>query len=251
MASKVHFSGLMQKLSDQFQEEFDHLEEAARETEEGLENNTDSLSTRIDKVLADIEKDINEIFASARDTNKQTLKDKFEATRSQVEELSHDTGKQVKDEVSELTGKLSQNSLQANHALRKKCEELKERAQADMNSFVGRMTENVTESEATRQQLADAKARVIAEIKAELVTIRDGFEANLKSMMQSAMDDLNSVQDEVVSDMKQAYDRSLLKIGNDSQGARNEIEEATKKLLAMISKNRTQALEEIARAAGE
>lgn len=246
-----HFSGLMQKLSDQFQEEFDLLETAAKETEEGLEDSTDSLSARIDKVLADVEKDINEIFASARDTNKQTLKDKFEATRSQVEELSHDTGKQVKDEVSELTGKLSQNSLQANHGLRKKCEELKERVQNDMQSFVGRMTENVTESEATRQQLADAKARVIAEIKAELVTIRDGFEANLKSMMQAATNDLNSVQDEVISDMKQAYERSLLKIGNDSLGARTEIEESTNKLLAMINKNKTQALDEIARAAGE
>lgn len=244
-----HFATLMQRLQDRFQEGFNELESYAAETEASLNDCTED--QKIDSVLTDIEKDINEIFASARDANRETLKDKFEGTREQIEDLSRDTAKQLKSEVNELTSKLSQSSLQSNHSLRKKCDEIKEKIQSDMQSFVGRMTENVTESETTRQQLAEAKARVIGEIRSDLIAIRDSFEENLRRMMQNATDDLQKMQDEVISDMNTAFSRSMLKIGSDSQSAREEIEEATEKLLSLIEKNRSQALSEIARAAGQ
>ncbi|MBI5174476.1 MAG: hypothetical protein SFV17_04180 [Candidatus Obscuribacter sp.] len=246
-----HFATLMQKLQDRFQEGFNQLEGFAGETEASLSDSTEDFNQKIDSVLTDIEKDINEIFASARDANRETLKDKFEGTREQVEDLSRDTAKQLKAEVGELTSKLSQSSLQSNHSLRKKCDEIKEKIQSDMQSFVGRMTENVTESETTRQQLAEAKARVISEIRADLVEIRDRFEENLRRMMQNATTDLQKMQDDVISDMNTAFSRSMLKIGSDSQSAREEIEEATEKLLSLIEKNRSQALSEISRAAGQ
>ncbi len=244
-----HFATLMQRLQDRFQEGFTELESYAAETEASLSDCTED--QKIDSVLTDIEKDINEIFASARDANRETLKDKFEGTREQIEDLSRDTAKQLKSEVNELTSKLSQSSLQSNHSLRKKCDEIKEKIQSDMQSFVGRMTENVTESETTRQQLAEAKARVIGEIRSDLIAIRDSFEENLRRMMQNATDDLQKMQDEVISDMNTAFSRSMLKIGSDSQSAREEIEEATEKLLSLIEKNRSQALSEISRAAGQ
>ncbi|HMY56391.1 MAG TPA: hypothetical protein PK671_25705, partial [Candidatus Obscuribacter sp.] len=102
-----------------------------------------------------------------------------------------------------------------------------------------------------RQQLAEAKARVIGEIRADLVEIRDRFEENLRRMMQNATTDLQKMQDDVISDMNTAFSRSMLKIGSDSQSAREEIEEATEKLLSLIEKNRSQALSEISRAAGQ
>ncbi|MBK9201857.1 MAG: hypothetical protein IPL73_05365 [Candidatus Obscuribacter sp.] len=157
----------------------------------------------------------------------------------------------MRDELNELSSKLSQMSLQSNHALRKKCEDLKESVQNEMQSFRTRMTENVTESDNTRTQLAEAKTKVIADIRADLVTIRDGFEESLKRMMNDAIEDLRHVQEEVVTDMISAYDRSLHKVTSDSNSAKSEIETATRKLLELINQNKNQALEEITRAAGE
>lgn len=246
-----HFSGLMQKLSSDFQEGFDSLQAYAKESEDQLVISTEHLSEKIDGILTTIEKDINEIFSAARDSNQEALKHKFEGTSSQVEELSSDTGRQLRDELNELSSKLSQMSLQSNHALRKKCEDLKESVQNEMQSFRTRMTENVTESDNTRTQLAEAKTKVIADIRADLVTIRDGFEDSLKRMMNDAIEDLRHVQEEVVTDMISAYDRSLHKVTNDSNSAKSEIETATQKLLELINQNKNQALEEITRAAGE
>ncbi|MBL0187984.1 MAG: hypothetical protein IPP97_19825 [Candidatus Obscuribacter sp.] len=246
-----HFSGLMQKLSSDFQEGFDSLQAYSKESEDQLIISTEHLSEKIDGILTTIEKDINEIFSAARDSNQEALKHKFEGTSSQVEELSSDTGRQLRDELNELSSKLSQMSLQSNHALRKKCEDLKESVQNEMQSFRTRMTENVTESDNTRTQLAEAKTKVIADIRADLVTIRDGFEESLKRMMNDAIEDLRHVQEEVVTDMISAYDRSLHKVTSDSNSAKSEIETATRKLLELINQNKNQALEEITRAAGE
>jgi hypothetical protein len=246
-----HFSGLMQKLQDEFQAAFTSLEEFSKETESSIGQSTETFNERIEQVLQTVEKDINEIFAAARDTNLETLKQKFEGTRSQVETLSGDTAKQLKEEVKELTSKLTQSSLQSSHNLRKKCDEVKDKVQADMNAFVGRMTEHVTESETTRLKLAEAKARVIAEIRADLVSIRENFEENLRTMMKKGETEIVRVQEEVIEDMKSAYSRSLLKIGSDSQATKNEIEEAASRLLDLIEKSKTQALAEIARAAGQ
>jgi len=246
-----HFSGLMQKLQDEFQAAFTSLEEFSKETESSIGQSTETFNERIEQVLQTVEKDINEIFAAARDTNLETLKQKFEGTRSQVETLSGDTAKQLKEEVKELTSKLTQSSLQSSHNLRKKCDEVKDKVQADMNAFVGRMTEHVTESETTRLKLAEAKARVIAEIRADLVSIRENFEENLRTMMKKGESEIVRVQEEVIEDMKSAYSRSLLKIGSDSQATKNEIEEAASRLLDLIEKSKTQALAEISRAAGQ
>ena len=70
-------------------------------------------------------------------------------------------------------------------------------------------------------------------------------------MTKEAKEGLTSIAYEVDSDMKGAYDQSLFKITSDSTSAKTEIEEATKKILDLISEQKNNALREIARAAGE
>lgn len=250
-AIESHFSTLMQRLNGEFQSEFHRLEAYAKDTEQSISDATDSISHHIDSVLTEIEREVNEIFAAASQSNKEGIKERSSGNSEKVETHGKDTAKQLRDEVSELASRLADNSVLSNDALKGRCDEVRDKSHAEMKAFIARMTENVNESEETRKQLAEAKSRVIGEIRSDLIDIKDGFEKNLKEMMKEAMTDLESVQNEVVDDMSSAFERSLQKINSDSQSARGEIEEAVNRLLAMISQQKEQALKEIAKAAGE
>ncbi len=246
-----HFSTLMQRFNADFQAEFDRLESHSKTSESDLESDSDLFSQKIDDILREIEKDINEIFSTSSDANKSALKDKFSGVCEQVEELARDTSTQLREETNAATARLSQASVASNRALKKKCEDVKERVQMDMQAFVARMNGKVSETELVRAQLEDAKSRVINEIRSELIAIRNGFEANLGDLMKDAAAALTNVGSEVDTEMKSAYERSLSKISADTQSAKYEIEDSTTKLVALINEQKNAALKEIARAAGE
>jgi DNA anti-recombination protein RmuC len=200
--------------------------------------------------LRAIEQDVNNVFSAASDSNVSALKAKFEGVCEQIEELAQDTSKKLTDDTSTATSRLTQASQSSNEALKKKCADVKERVQMDMQAFVGRMNGKVSETELVRAQLEEAKSRVINEIRSELIAIRNGFETKLGELMKDAVASLTNVGAEVDSEMKGAYERSLSKIVADSQSAKIEIEESTTKLVRLINDQKAAALNEIAHAAG-
>jgi DNA anti-recombination protein RmuC len=141
--------------------------------------------------------------------------------------------------------------MASNLALKRKCDEVKEAIGADMEGFKERITNQLADSELVKRELEEAKARVIGEIRSELVTIRSDFEGQLRRLMDEAVGSLTRLGMEVDSEMEGAYERSLSKIGADSLAAKTEISEATNKLLKLIADQKTQALKEIAKAAGD
>jgi hypothetical protein len=245
-----HFSTLMQRFNADFQNEFEKLEAHSNASDTDLELNSDTLNNKIDEILRSIEGDINEIFTTSSNNNKSALRSKFEGVCEQVEELSRDTSAQLRDDTTGATSRLTQASVASNQALKKKCEEVKEQVQMDMQAFVARMNGKVSETELVRAQLEEAKSRVINEIRSELIAIRNGFESKLGALMKEASASLASVGAEVDAEMKGAFDRSLSKIAADTQGAKKEIEDSTTKLVTMINEQKDNALKEIAHAAG-
>ncbi|MBS1995626.1 MAG: hypothetical protein JSS86_04915 [Cyanobacteria bacterium SZAS LIN-2] len=246
-----HFSTLMQRLNNDFKIEFEKLESYARAGQEDFANDSDSFSKSIDEILTNIEQDINEIFAACIENNKQSLTEKFHGTIEQVQDLGSETGKQLREDTNEIVSNLKVASREGEKNLKKKCDEVTERMQLDMQAFVGRINSKVNESDLVRRQLSEAKSKVINEIRDELIAIRNAFETRLNELTKESKENLTAIANEVDSDMKGAYDQSLFKITSDSTSARGEIEEATRKLLEMISEQKNNALREIARAAGE
>ncbi|MBU6450182.1 MAG: hypothetical protein KGS72_00270 [Cyanobacteria bacterium REEB67] len=246
-----HFSTLMQRLNNDFQVEFEKLQTYARDSQEDFASDTDVFAQRIDEILRNIEQDVNEIFAGCVENNKLSLSEKFGGVVEQVQDLGSETGKQLREDTNEIVSNLNSASRESERSLKKKCDDVTERMQLDMQAFVGRINSKVNESDLVRRQLTEAKSKVINEIRDELISIKNSFETRLGDLTREAKDGLKAVADEVDSDMKGAYDQSLRKITSDSTSARNEIEEATKKLLDSITQQKTNALNEIARAAGQ
>jgi len=246
-----HFSTLMQKLNSDFKIEFEKLEAYVKEGQDDFATGSDDFGRQIEEILSKVEQDINEIFSACVDTNKQSLTEKFSGIVSQVQDLGIETGKLLREDTNEITSNLQIASRESEKALKKKCDEVTERMQLDMQAFIGRINNKVNESDLTRRQLTEAKSKVINEIRDELIEIRNSFETRLSELTKDAKDGLTAIANEVDGDMKGAYDQSLFKITSDSNSAKNEIEEATKKLLAMIAQQKTNALREIASAAGE
>jgi len=246
-----HFSTLMQRLNNDFKVEFDKLEAYAHSGEKDFANDSDVFSKSIDEILTNIEQDINEIFAACVENNKQALTEKFQGTIEQVQDLGNDTAKQLREDTNEIVSNLRVASREGEKNIKKKCDEVTERMQLDMQAFVGRINSKVNESDLVRRQLSEAKSKVINEIRDELISIKNTFETHLNDLTKVAKENLTAIANEVDSDMKGAYDQSLFKITSDSTSARGEIEEASKKLLDMIAEQKNNALREIARAAGE
>jgi hypothetical protein len=246
-----HFSTLMQRLNNEFKVEFEKLEAYAKEGQDDFVGDSDELGKKIDAILTTIEQEINEIFGACVDNNKQALIEKFGGIIEQVQDLGTDTSKQLREDTNEIVSNLTIASRESEKSLKKKCDEVTERMQLDMQAFVGRINNKVNESDLVRRQLTEAKSKVINEIRDELIAIKNTFETRLQELTREAKEGLTAIADEVDSDMKGAYDQSLFKITSDSTSAKNEIEEATKKLLDQISEQKNNALREIARAAGE
>ena len=120
-----------------------------------------------------------------------------------------------------------------------------------LKDFAERMQAKVDNSATVKKDLEEAKAKVIEEIRQELVDIRTGFEGRLESLMQEAFKSLDQIGSDVDTELNETFKRSLTKINGDAGAARNEIDEATAKLLALIKEQKDGALAEIARAAGE
>ena len=246
-----HFSTLMQRLNNDFQQGFERLQTYAKDSQEDFAGDTDAFADRIDEILHAIEQDVNEIFAGCVENNKLSLKEKFGGIVEQVQDLGDETGRQLREDTNEIVGNLTSASRESERSLKKKCDEVTERMQLDMQAFVGRINSKVNESDLVRRQLTEAKSKVINEIRDELIAIRNTFETRLGDLTREARDGLKSVANEVDGDMKGAYDQSLRKITSDSNSAKNEIEEATNQLLNLINQQKTNALNEIARAAGQ
>ncbi len=245
-----HFSTLMQRFNADFQAEFSNLEAHSKSSETGLEGDSEALHLKIDDILRAIEQDVNNVFSAASDSNISALKAKFEGVCEQIEDQAQDTSKKLTDDTTTATSRLTQASQSSNEALKKKCDDVKERVQMDMQAFVARMNGKVSETELVRAQLEEAKSRVINEIRSELIAIRNGFETKLGELMKDAVASLTNVGAEVDSEMKGAYERSLSKIVADTQSAKIEIEESTTKLVRLINDQKAAALKEIAHAAG-
>jgi hypothetical protein len=246
-----HFSTLLQRLNNDFKEEFEKLEKYAAAGQEDSASDSDGLSKKIDEILVKVEHDINEIFSACVENNKAALTEKFSGTIEQVQDLGGETAKQLREDTNDVVSNLTVAARESEKALKKKCDEVTERVQLDMQAFVGRINSKVNESDLVRRQLTEAKSKVINEIRDELISIRNSFETRLHELTRDAKESLATIASEVDSDMKGAYDQSLFKITSDSTSAKGEIEEATKKLMAMITEQKNNALKEIARAAGE
>ena len=246
-----HFSTLMQRMNGDFQIEFDKLQAYAKDSQTDFANDADAFSQRIEEILRSIEKDVSEIFAGCVENNKTSLTDKFGGVVEQVQDLGTETGKQLREDSNEIVSNLNTASRDSERSLKKKCDEVTERMQLDMQAFVGRINSKVNESDLVRRQLTEAKSKVINEIRDELIAIKNSFEGRLGDLTKDAKDGLKAIANEVDSDMKGAYDQSLRKLNSDSTSARTEIEEATDKLVELINKQKTNALNEIARAAGQ
>jgi hypothetical protein len=246
-----HFSSLMQGFSGDFQAEFDKLEGYARASESSMGKDSEVFNSRIDAILSDIEKEVNNIFTAASDANKMGLQDNFAGICEGVDAHATEAAASLKEESKLATTKLTKASMASNLALKRKCDEVKEAIGADMEGFKERITNQLADSELVKRELEEAKARVIGEIRSELVTIRSDFEGQLRRLMDEAVGSLTRLGMEVDSEMEGAYERSLSKIGADSLAAKTEISEATNKLLKLIADQKTQALKEIAKAAGD
>jgi hypothetical protein len=246
-----HFSTLLQRLNNEFKTEFGKLETYAQEGEDDSASESEALSKKIDKILVEVERDINEIFGGCVASNQQALIEKFAGTIEQVQDLGAETGKQLREDTNEIVSNLTVAARESEKSLKKKCDEVTERMQLDMQAFVGRINSKVNESDLVRRQLTEAKSKVINEIRDELITIKNSFESRLNELTKEAKESLAAIATEVDSDMKGAFDQSLFKITSDSTSAKNEIDDATKKLLTQITEQKNNALSEIARAAGE
>lgn len=246
-----HFSSLMQRFSGDFQAEFDKLESYARASESSMGKDSEVFNSRIDAILSDIEKEVNNIFTAASDANKMGLQDNFAGICEGIDAHATETAASLKEETKLATTKLTKASMASNLALKRKCDEVKEAIGADMEGFKERIDNQMAESELVKRELEEAKARVIGEIRSELVAIRSDFEGQLRRLMDEAVGSLTGLGMEVDSEMEGAYERSLSKIGADSLAAKTEISEATNKLLKLIADQKTQALKEIAKAAGD
>jgi len=246
-----HFSTLMQRLNYEFKAEFEKLESYAQEGQNGFTADEGAFAQSIDEILASVEQDINDIFSGCIDNNRQALAEKFGGVLDKVQELGSETASQLRDDTNGISSNLTVAARESEKSLKKKCDEVTERMQVDMQAFVGRINSKVNESDLVRRQLTEAKSKVINEIRDELIAIRNSFESRLNELTKEAKEGLTSIAYEVDSDMKGAYDQSLFKITSDSTSAKTEIEEATKKILDLISEQKNNALREIARAAGE
>lgn len=246
-----HFSNLMQRFSGDFQTEFEKLENYARASEATMGKDSEVFSARIDAILSEIEREVNNVFTAASDANKMGLQDNFAGVCEGIEAHAVETAASLKEETKAATTKLTKASMASNLALKRKCDEVKEAVAADMESFKERIDTQLAESELVKRELEEAKARVIGEIRSELVNIRSTFEEHLQSLMRDAVASLTNLGREVDGEMEGAYERSLSKIGADSLAAKTEIAEATNKLLKLIAEQKAQALKEIAKAAGE
>lgn len=248
-----HFANLMQRLNTEFQTEFARLESTATAAidEDNLNQLTEDFQNKIDAILQGIEKEINNTFAQSAENILKNLQGKFEGLAEQIKDLGEETGRELKHESAEIIARLQQASSNSNQALSKKLDDARQKMEDGLKDFAERMQAKVDNSATVKKDLEEAKAKVIEEIRQELVDIRTGFEGRLESLMQEAFKSLDQIGTDVDTELNETFKRSLTKINGDAGAARNEIDEATAKLLALIKEQKDGALAEIARAAGE
>lgn len=244
-----HFSSLLKKLSHEYQEQFQKLEESRTTSEESLDQATGKSVENLDIVTSEIEREINQFFGDKLEASSKHLDDKLSTMANEITNSHSVITLNLEQKTNDLSSGLLTAAAAAQDKLKAFAQDATQNADKIQNDFANRMEKRVADSNLIRRELEQAKEDCIKEIKDELISIREEFQSNLLKLAKESEDEIFATTEAVERDIKTAHSRCFNKLEEDGRSAKEEIDNKVQNLLDKINHHKQTALAEIQAAA--
>lgn len=245
----THFSHLMQRLSDDFQNHYKALEITTSETELDLNQQSHALLTQVGQHSSELEMEIQEFFKSTMEGHRKTLDESLTNIAQDLSSVHDSTTKRLSEQTREMTASLLTASGDARTNLGTKCAGLREQVDERLQSFLSRCTDKVSTSAILKDALENEKKVIYQNVRADLAEIRAGFEKRMTALMTDAVKRVHSITEEAERDITAVQHVCQNQLRVDSVNNKNEIDAAISNFLVLLSNQKNLALEEISKSA--
>jgi len=246
----THFSTLMQKLSTDFQGHFKVVEHQSLQADPQLTKSAQDLAAEIEGHAGQLENDVHQIFKTVVEEHSKKLDNNLSTVAQDLSSVHDATTEKLSEQTKQLSAGLVTASGEARDALTTKCSELREQVDTMMESFNTRLEEKLHTTHALRGTLESEKQGIFEEIHKELQEIREGFEKRLTQLMKDGLDRVTTVTNEAENEIEVSFHKANTEISREGMAAKIEIDQAISEFITLLSEQRKNALDQIAKAAG-
>jgi hypothetical protein len=246
----THFSTLMQKLSTDFQGHFKVVEHQSTQADPQLAKAAQDLTADIDEHAKQIENDVHQVFKKVVEEHSKKLDNNLSTVAQDLSSVHDATTERLSEQTKQLSAGLVTASGEARDALSTKCSDLREKVDEMLQSFSTRLEEKLKNTHALRETLELEKQSIFEEIHKELTDIREGFEKRLAQLMKEGLERVTAVTEDAENEISDKFQRGDQEIRREGLAAKAEIEQAVSEFVTLLSEQRKNALEQIAKAAG-
>jgi hypothetical protein len=246
----THFSTLMQKLSTDFQGHFKVVEHQSTQADPQLGKAAQDLTADIDEHAKLIENDVNQVYKKVVEEHSKKLDNNLSTVAQDLSSVHDATTERLSEQTKQLSAGLVTASGEARDALSTKCTDLREKVDEMLQSFTTRLEDKLQNTHNLRETLELEKQSIFEEIHKELTDIREGFEKRLAQLMKEGLERVTAVTDDAENEISDKFQRADQEIRREGLAAKTEIEQAISEFVTLLSEQRKNALEQIAKAAG-
>jgi ribosomal protein L12E/L44/L45/RPP1/RPP2 len=245
----THFSQLMKRLSDDFQDRFNNLEAICQSGEKGLDGEMGGLKSELDRIAVEIEEQVKNTFASALESQNKNLDNTLTNIANDLSSLHEATTEKLSEQTRELGSNLTTASDNAQTSLRIKCMELQSHVDSMLRAFTQRLDGRLNDSVSLRKNLEDEKTRIFGAILSDLSKTKEGFEKQLQQVLTESIKRVTNTGEEAEKQIISAQKRCQIQLDKESDTAKEDIDKTIRELLACVAEQKRNALTEIAKAA--
>jgi hypothetical protein len=246
----IHFSGLMQELSEDFEKHNRVLQTQAEKTDADLKKEADSLAKQIKTQETKYEREISDFFNHESVEHSNRLDNSLNSITHELSTMHDVTTNKLSEQTQILSTDLLKASSDVKSALNEQCLDLTTHLTKSMSEFEVRLNERTEHSQSMKEGLEEEKHKLFADLKSELTSIKDSFEKNLEKMVATAVEKVVRVGQEAEEAITATDERCTADLEKSGFAAKKDIDETIYRFLDVIAEHRAKALEEIAKAAG-
>lgn len=245
----THFSTLMQKLSTDFQGHFKVVEGQSTQADPQLAKAAQDLTAEIDEHAKQIENEVHQAFKNVVEEHSKKLDNNLSTVAQDLSSVHDATTERLSEQTKQLSAGLVTASGEARDALSTKCSDLRVKVDEMLQSFNTRLEDKLKNTQALRETLESEKQSIFEEIHKELTDIRESFEKRLAQLMKEGLERVIAVTNDAENEISDKFQRADQEISREGLAAKTEIDQAVSEFITLLSEQRKNALDQIARAA--